>query len=141
VCVEGGSGRRSYLARDTIKRSDKIFICRALWSLSRKGYETHRGTFWTHKISLLPEVDRVLREGAEIDSTDACGDTALHGASAKGHKDIVAALLQWGASCCIRNNNGATPNVKGMKALHAVSAKGTPDCVQAICRTATSSPC
>jgi len=112
--------------------ADIRLLNRELWSLCRKGYRTHRGVLWTSKESLVSDVDLVLRNGANVNSTDMMGDTALHGACAKGHKDIIALLLQWGADCCIRNNDGKVAPVKGMRALHAVATRGQKDTVLAI---------
>ncbi len=33
----------------------------------------HHGLIWNHKTSLWPEVDRVLREGADVNAADAVG--------------------------------------------------------------------
>src|SRR5271155_1820794 len=42
-------------------------------------------------------------------SKDDRGDTPLHWASAKGHKDVAQLLLASGADVNARNNNGWTP--------------------------------
>lgn len=77
VCCADGMGQLSmiFLLWAGIKCNSLTLPCaavaRQLWAFARKGFETHQGMFWTSKTSLLPEVDRVLREGAEIDSTDS----------------------------------------------------------------------
>jgi len=54
--------------------------------------------------------DRLLTaENIEINARTIHGMTPLHGASARGRKDIVELLLARGADVAPRNNDGRTP--------------------------------
>jgi ankyrin repeat protein len=47
----------------------------------------------------LPDVERLLREGASVSTTDATnGWSALHYAAASGRKEVVLKLVQVGAN-------------------------------------------
>jgi cytohesin len=51
----------------------------------------------------------LLDHGAEIQRTDAAGNTALHHAAENGQEDAVRLLLQRGANPAVRNKEGKTP--------------------------------
>ena len=50
----------------------------------------------------------LLERGAEVDSRDQYGNTALHVACYQGHPATVTVLLRWGAGMC-RNSQERTP--------------------------------
>eukprot|EP00286_Rhodomonas_abbreviata_P008475 CAMPEP_0181325896 /NCGR_PEP_ID=MMETSP1101-20121128/21189_1 /TAXON_ID=46948 /ORGANISM="Rhodomonas abbreviata, Strain Caron Lab Isolate" /LENGTH=164 /DNA_ID=CAMNT_0023434273 /DNA_START=14 /DNA_END=505 /DNA_ORIENTATION=+ len=91
-----------------------------LWAAAFKGVEVHHGLIWSTRTPLVEEVDRLLRVGADVNSTDNQGDTALHTASQKGHADIVRRLLRAGADVNAVNAGGKKPKVTGFNALHEV---------------------
>ena len=108
-----------------------------LWAAARKGFKVERGLFWTGKESLVGEVDRVLRQGADVNSTDKMGQTALHGACAEGHSDIVARLLRAGADINIADLSGAKANIKSHLPLLAVAGEGPSEVVEALLEAKT----
>ena len=55
------------------------------------------------------EVRSLLANGADTDTTDKHGMTALHGAAVGGHADIAKLLVEAGAHTETRGNNGRTP--------------------------------
>ena len=57
---------------------------------------------------LIKVCELLLLKGADVDSQDRNGNTALHIASYQGHPDTVQVLLSWGASLCI-NGQEKTP--------------------------------
>jgi cytohesin len=54
-------------------------------------------------------VKRVLNEGADVNSRDERGATALHKAVREGQKDVVKILLEFGADVTIEDEGGDTP--------------------------------
>ena len=47
--------------------------------------------------------------GANVNAANEAGDTALHGAAAKGYDSIIQALADKGAKLDIQNKRGRTP--------------------------------
>jgi len=95
-----------------------------LWASARKGKQAVQGLLLTRHESLVGEVDRLLREGAEINSADAFGDTALHAACENAHADIVARLLRGGADVMVKNTKGKAPACLKFQPLIAVAEDG-----------------
>jgi ankyrin repeat protein len=65
-----------------------------------------------HRCALRGEtssVEMLLKLGADANSVDKHGKTALHDASLKGHVDTARLLLDRGAKVGARDENGATP--------------------------------
>jgi len=56
----------------------------------------------------LEKVRTFLEEGAEVDSVDKYGFTALHLAADRGYKDIVRLLLDKGANVGVKDPDGET---------------------------------
>jgi len=54
------------------------------------------------------KVRKFLEEGAEVDSVDKYGFTALHLAADRGHKEIVQILLEKGANVGVKDPDGET---------------------------------
>jgi ankyrin repeat protein len=54
-------------------------------------------------------IEMLLKLGADVNSTDQHGKTALHDASLKGHVDTARLLLDRGAKIGARDKNGGTP--------------------------------
>lgn len=73
----------------------------------------------------LVEVERLIREGVNVEAADSDGFTALLWASMKGHKDIVELLLASGAQPDKENTYGRT-------ALLCASASGHKDVVEVL---------
>lgn len=48
-------------------------------------------------------------KGANVNAKDKDGDTPVHDAALRGHKDIVELLLAEGADANARDNSGQTP--------------------------------
>jgi ankyrin repeat protein len=58
----------------------------------------------------LPEVERLLSVGADVDAKDEfVGSTPLHWATKNGHMQVFQALLDHGADMEVANNNGWNP--------------------------------
>ena len=70
----------------------------------------------------IDKVKALIKQGANIDTTDNNRATPLHWASANGHKDTVSLLIGKGADIDAADNNRATP-------LHWASANGHKDTV------------
>ena len=64
-----------------------------------------------------------LARGADPNIPDSCGSTALHGAAAAGHHDIVETLLIFGADPNLKCANGPT-------ALQFCSSQRSSQCIQ-----------
>lgn len=62
----------------------------------------------------VEEVRRILREGAEIETRNTLGETALHLACRFNHKDIVLLLLKEGANIEARDNDEWTPLISAL---------------------------
>jgi ankyrin repeat protein len=71
---------------------------------------------------LLQVVD-LLDEGANPDSSDQDGWTALHAAAGRGHAGIVRLLVAHGANVRVRNNRGDTPLHVALMLGHAQAAQ------------------
>ena len=54
------------------------------------------------------DVEKVIKEGADVNAKNDNGNTALHIAAFKGNTDTVEALLAKGADVNAKNNNGYT---------------------------------
>lgn len=54
-------------------------------------------------------IERLLTEGANVNSKDMFGGTPLHGAAFFGQAEVAELLIQKGADVNISNNEGATP--------------------------------
>lgn len=71
-------------------------------------------------------VEREIARGADVNAPNpGNGQTALHAASAAGHKKLVAYLLTQGANVNAKDNSGNTP-------LHLAAAAGHEDTVRAL---------
>jgi ankyrin repeat protein len=57
----------------------------------------------------LPEVERLLSVGADVNAKDHYGDTPLHMACYRGHVQVFQALREHGADIELKNNYGRTP--------------------------------
>lgn len=57
----------------------------------------------------LERIDRALRNGYSIDTTDEVGNTALHIAAAYGKVDAIKRLTERGANVNLRDRTGRTP--------------------------------
>ena len=57
----------------------------------------------------LQTVQLLVEPGADINATDASGNTALHHAAIKGYDMIVQSLVDSGANLNTKNNRGQTP--------------------------------
>lgn len=54
-------------------------------------------------------VERLLRDGAQVDQRVDKGSTPLHLAAYRGHEAVVALLIEYGATVNARNEEGITP--------------------------------
>ena len=70
-------------------------------------------------------VEKELAKGANVNSQNFYGNTALNVAAAEGHKDIVAILIDNGADVNLRNSG-----TYGNTALHLAAEKGHKDIVE-----------
>jgi ankyrin repeat protein len=66
----------------------------------------------------LPAVQRLLAEGADVNSRDEAGDTALMFAAFKGHAAVVYLLLLHGANVHARARNGWTARKAARSGFH-----------------------
>ena len=57
----------------------------------------------------IAAVEQALEAGADVDSTNDGGDTALHIAASRGLDDVIALLAARGATLDVRNERGQTP--------------------------------
>lgn len=58
----------------------------------------------------LKEVTRLIETGADVNWRDSIGETALFGAAAWGHVEVVRYLLSVGADCnIVESSSGYTP--------------------------------
>ena len=76
----------------------------------------------THTLQL--QVEDLLEGGAPVDAQDAHGETALHGACAEGHLDVVRVLVvEQEAPLEVQNWEGWTPLIWAVVRGHTVIAK------------------
>jgi ankyrin repeat protein len=61
------------------------------------------------RTGLVPRVQALLEQGANVNSRDRNGDSPLNMAAAKGNSDMVKALLAAGADVNLANVAGVTP--------------------------------
>jgi uncharacterized protein len=84
----------------------------------------------------LAEVRRLLREGADVDSRQADGATALHWAAYHGDAGLAELLLGAGADVSAANRNGSTPMwlaaSEGNAAMIATLLEGGADANEAL---------
>jgi len=71
----------------------------------------------------LPTVQKLLADGADVNTADSTGGTPLHWAVWKRQSDIANVLISSGANVNAENNQGATP-------LYFASAKGDANMVK-----------
>ena len=57
----------------------------------------------------LDEVKYLLRQGADVNETDAYGNTPLSRAASRGHLEVMRVLIENGANINSRNKLGSTP--------------------------------
>ena len=57
----------------------------------------------------IAAVEQALEAGADVDSTNDGGDTAMHIAASRGLDDVIALLAARGATLDVRNERGQTP--------------------------------
>ena len=73
------------------------------------------GIGWIESESLVAETDALeavtlaARLGGDVNASNGLGETALHGAAAKGADSIVRFLADTGAEIDVRNGRGDTP--------------------------------
>jgi ankyrin repeat protein len=88
-------------------------------------------------LAVPPDEDQALEAaslaihlGADVAAANAAGDTALHGASARGYNRMITMLLEKGASLEARNKKGQTPlgmTKQGTSAYEQISLDSTRD--------------
>jgi ankyrin repeat protein len=78
----------------------------------------------------LEAINLAIKLGADVTAANANGDTALHGACARGYNRIIMLLLDKGASLEARNRKGQTPfgmTKQGTSAYEQISLDSTRD--------------
>ena len=60
----------------------------------------------------------LIANGANVNAKKNRGDTPLHDAALRGHKDIVVLLLDKGANISIKDNSGNTPIDEAIRRGH-----------------------
>jgi len=60
----------------------------------------------------------LVYSGANINGTNNRGDTALHIAAYRGHRDVITALLKAGADVTSQNDKGKTPHQEAVEGGH-----------------------
>lgn len=73
----------------------------------------------------------LINKGHGLEWRDDAGKTLLHLAAARGHEDVVSALLQSGADVFARDNNGDTPRDLALIMGHRRAAQITGEVMQA----------
>ena len=66
----------------------------------------------------VPAVQRFIADGADVNTKDDNGLTALIAASFNGHKEVVQTLLDQGADVNAKMNDGATASMFAIKNGH-----------------------
>lgn len=61
-----------------------------------------RGLHWCAKDGDIEQVKQLIQNGAEVNSQNGSGRTALHKAAAKGHEDIIRELIRGGVNLNIK---------------------------------------
>ena len=74
-----------------------------------------QGTVFSDGDRALEAVKLVLDLGADVNTTNDAGDTALHGAASKGYDAIVQELADKGAQLEVKNKRGRTPLMAAKK--------------------------
>ena len=64
---------------------------------------------WASEKGLVPFLQSLLREGADLDARDSHGCSALHGAAGEDQAGAVDALTERGADIELKSNEGRTP--------------------------------
>lgn len=67
---------------------------------------------------MLEEAKEFLKQGADINGTDAFGQTPLHGAAQWGNVAIVEFLVEQGAKINVQTHEGITPLDLAKKYYH-----------------------
>ncbi|XP_055308918.1 serine/threonine-protein phosphatase 6 regulatory ankyrin repeat subunit A-like, partial [Sitodiplosis mosellana] len=79
--------------------------------------------FLTYSTRDVKEAQKLIADGAILDSQNYRNSTPLHSAASEGHKDVVKLLIGKGANLDSRNNFGSTP-------LHLAAFNGHKDVVK-----------
>ena len=72
-------------------------------------------------------VEQALEAGANVDSTNDRGDSAMHIAASRGLDNIISLLAERGATLDVRNDRGQTPLGVAMAGPQGVAALYNPD--------------
>jgi uncharacterized protein len=75
----------------------------------RRGPYITGATLPTDEQQALATVKMAIQLGADVTAANGAGDTALHGAVAKGYGEIVQLLVKAGAKLDAKNKKGQTP--------------------------------
>jgi len=73
----------------------------------------------------IDEVERLLRNGADVNAANSKGTTALILAANNGHVDCLKVLLKHGADVNVADNDGATPFIYS-------AMEGHVDCIEVL---------
>lgn len=81
--------------------------------------------FKRKKISLNPSkcFDIFFISGAELDTQNKTGNTALHLSAYRGHAEIVKLLVQSGADVFLRNEKGRCASEEAEVGNHSLTAQ------------------
>jgi len=108
--------KATWMTCSRVRMTTLMIVVMALWTtVALAG--VNEDLYNAAKYGDLPEVKRLLVEGAKVNASDKDGVTALILASLMGHREIVKELLAKGAEVNARNNSGGS-------ALIAASIKG-----------------
>ncbi len=58
---------------------------------------------------IIASIGLCLKAGADVNAVDSRGQTALHGAAAKGYAQVIAYLAEHGANPNLKDKQGKTP--------------------------------